>query len=143
MPVNFCPQHKWCSYSRKLREVLNMFASRGLRVARQLVKRTNSTIPQFTVGCDNGFLPREPPLEVLPAQFDKLESLLERMPIKCADGSEGLLKHGTFAATVDKELPDYTAEVKKTEDSQLLTALFRDYTFLASSYLLEPCGKIR
>lgn len=40
-----------------------------------------------------------------------------------------------------KELPDYTAEVEKIEDNQLLVALFRDYTFATSSYLLEPCGK--
>lgn len=117
-----------------------MFASRGMRAVRVLTKRTNHTIPQFTVGNSNGFLPREPPLEVLPSQFDKLESLLQRMPIKCDDGSEGLLKLGKFAASVDAELPDYTDIVEKIDDSQLLTALFRDYTFVASSYLLEPCG---
>jgi indoleamine 2,3-dioxygenase len=91
------------------------------------------------VGTANGFLPREPPLEELPQQFAALESLLQRMPIKTRDGGEGLLKHGTFGDTLMKELPDYTAEVEKIEDNQLLVALFRDYTFATSSYLLEPC----
>ena len=111
-------------------------------IARNLrVGRFQSTIPQFTIGTANGFLPREIPLEVLPAPFDKLESLLQRMPIKCRDGSEGLLKFGTFGDTLMKELPDYTKQVEEITDTALLTALFRDYTFAASAYLLEPCGK--
>jgi indoleamine 2,3-dioxygenase len=36
-----------------------------------------------------------------------------------------------------KELP--VIDVSDVEDSQLLSALFRDYSFVASSYLLEPC----
>ena len=116
------------------------FALRRLPKRFQL-RSVCSTVPQFTVGTANGFLPREPPLEELPAQFSVLESLLQRMPIKTKDGKEGLLKLGTFGDTLMKELPDYTAEVEKIEDSQLLTALFRDYTFATSCYLLEPCGK--
>lgn len=102
-------------------------------------RRTFSNIPQFTVGTANGFLPYRPPLEELPPEFSKLEELLQRMPIKTRDGSEGLLKLGTFGDAVTNELPDYTSIVEKVEDSQLLTALFRDYTFAASAYLLEPC----
>lgn len=91
------------------------------------------------MGTKNGFLPREAPLEELPSQFSVLEDLLQRMPIKTKDGKQGLLWHGTFGDAVMKELPDYTAEVEKVEDSKLLTALFRDYTFATSCYLLEPC----
>ena len=95
--------------------------------------------PQFMVREENGFLPRELPMEVLPEQFAALESLLQRMPIKTREGKEGLLVKGEFGPAVLKELPDYTEDVKKIEDSALLTALFRDYTFAASSNLLEPC----
>jgi len=91
------------------------------------------------VGVKNGFLPREAPLVELPSQFSKLEDLLQRMPIKRRDGSEGLLKTGKFGDAVQKELPDYSKEIEKITDTQLLTALFRDYTFAASAYLLEPC----
>jgi indoleamine 2,3-dioxygenase len=103
--------------------------------------RTVSNLPQFTVGCHNGFLPRQVPLAELPAPFEKLESLLQRMPIKCRDGSPGLLAQEKFGDTLMAELPDYTAEVEACTDNQLLAALFRDYTFAASSYLLEPCRK--
>jgi indoleamine 2,3-dioxygenase len=65
--------------------------------------RTVSNIPQFTVGTANGFLPKDPPLEQLPAPFEKLESLLQRMPIKTRDGGEGLLKFGTFGDTLSKK----------------------------------------
>eukprot|EP01006_Ploeotia_vitrea_P025865 TRINITY_DN58803_c0_g1_i1.p1 TRINITY_DN58803_c0_g1~~TRINITY_DN58803_c0_g1_i1.p1 ORF type:complete len:474 (-),score=-1.82 TRINITY_DN58803_c0_g1_i1:10-1431(-) len=103
------------------------------------ISRTCSTIPQFTVGTKNGFLPREPPLEVLPAPFTQLESLLQRMPIKTREGKPGLLSQQTFGETLLKELPDHTNDVENITDSALLAALFRDYTFAASAYLLEPC----
>jgi indoleamine 2,3-dioxygenase len=43
--------------------------------------------------------------------------------------------------TVISDLPDYVAEIKKVdpEDARLNTALFRDFTMLGASYLLEPC----
>jgi indoleamine 2,3-dioxygenase len=44
---------------------------------------------------------------------------------------------GDFGDAVLKELP--VIDVSDVEDSQLLSALFRDYSFVASSYLLEPC----
>ena len=105
------------------------------------VTRASSTIPQFTVGTANGFLPREPPLTELPAPFEKLESLLQGMPIKTRKGEEGMLLKQNFGETLMKELPDHTKDVEGITDTALLTALFRDYTFAASAYLLEPCGK--
>lgn len=103
------------------------------------------------------------PLAQLPERFEKLESLLQRMPIRCRDGSPGLLAHGQFGDAVMSELPVYN--VDDIQDNQLLSgtgrnamlqdelspvsliilffdiqlALFRDYTFAASAYLLEPC----
>ncbi len=64
---------------------------------------------------------------------------MQRMPIKTNKGEDGLLKFGTFGETLLKELPDYTERIRSITSTRLLTALFRDYTFAASAYLLEPC----
>ncbi|ORY02025.1 IDO-domain-containing protein [Basidiobolus meristosporus CBS 931.73] len=92
---------------------------------------------QFIVTPQNGFLPREDPLVKLPSEFKVLESLLDRMPLKLPDGSNGLLWKGELGQAVTNELPLY--DVDHIQDNQLLSALYRDYTFLASAYLLEPC----
>jgi indoleamine 2,3-dioxygenase len=61
------------------------------------------------------------------------------MPIKMADGHPGLLATGALGDAVS-DLPDLTAEIEKVrEDLPLMNALYRDYCFLASAYLLEPC----
>lgn len=97
------------------------------------------SLPQFIVGTRNGFLPRQDPLVTLPDRFLPLESLLQRMPLSRPDmgGQPGLLADGSFGPAVDKELP--VLEVDDIKDSRTLMALFRDYTFAASAYLLEPC----
>jgi indoleamine 2,3-dioxygenase len=62
------------------------------------------------------------------------------MPIKTADGSPGLLATFMLGETVLKELPDLTSQIDKYKDNlPLMNALYRDYSFLASAYLLEPC----
>ncbi|KAJ3409419.1 hypothetical protein HDV05_004440 [Chytridiales sp. JEL 0842] len=94
-------------------------------------------MPQFIVGTRNGFLPRQLPPVRLPERFDALESLLQRMPLTLPDGSQGLLAKGEFGDAVHKELP--VLPVDDIQDSRTLTALFRDYTFATSAYLLEPC----
>lgn len=58
------------------------------------------------------------------------------MPKKKRDGSDGLLNAGALFEASAK-VPLYN--VDDIEDSALLCALFRDYTFWASAYLLEPC----
>lgn len=93
--------------------------------------------PQFIVTRNNGFLPRADPLSKLPSEFAKLEDILQRMPLTKKDGEPGLLAKGNFGDTVRRELPLY--DVSEITDSALLMALFRDYTFAASAYLLEPC----
>ncbi|CEO98042.1 hypothetical protein PBRA_006156 [Plasmodiophora brassicae] len=93
--------------------------------------------PQFMVGVENGFLPRQDPLPALPERFKELESLLQRMPIVMANGQPGLLASGKFGEAVEKELPLY--DLSDIEDTRLLAGLYRDYTFVASAYLLEPC----
>mmetsp|Transcript_37877 Transcript_37877/g.33894 ORF Transcript_37877/g.33894 Transcript_37877/m.33894 type:complete len:165 (-) Transcript_37877:985-1479(-) len=53
------------------------------------------------------------------------------------NGSAGLLQKGEFGDRVLRDLP--VLDVSDVEDSALISALFRDYTYMASSYLLEPC----
>lgn len=103
-------------------------------------KKDDTTLPAFMVSTTRGFLPRAEPLVSLPAEFVALESILSRMPIKTLDGMPGLLATFTLGETVLKELPDLTSAVDKYKDNlPLQNALYRDYSFLASAYLLEPC----
>jgi len=53
------------------------------------------------------------------------------------DGSKGLLAEGKFGDAIKTRLP--LLNVANIKDSALLFALYRDYTFLTSQYLLEPC----
>ena len=106
-------------------------------------KSDDVSLPAFMVSTSRGFLPRANPIVQLPPDFDVLESILRRMPVKTADGSPGLLAVGTFGETVDKELPDLIAAINKhASNLPLMNALYRDYSFLASAYLLEPCKYI-
>lgn len=65
------------------------------------------------------------------------------MTIIQADGSQGLLAKGTFGDCViaelgnEKMLPIVEAAIA-SGDQNLISALFRDYSFLVSAYLLEP-----
>ena len=60
------------------------------------------------------------------------------MPVTKKDGTPGLLAQNKFG-DASKAIPDFTDAIKGIEDTGILSALFRDYTFWASSYLLEPC----
>ena len=94
----------------------------------------------FTVSFENGFLPLSTPPTTLPPAFSILDSLLKRAPMKTAEGKEGLLAKFTFGKAVEDELPDLTDEIHKVKDDlRVISALYRDYCFLASAYLLEPC----
>ena len=89
----------------------------------------------------HGFLPNEKPLQVLPSQFKDLNEICDRMTIKQDDGSQGLLGLNTLRSTVQNDFPDLLAEVEKVDpmDARMNTALFRDYSMLAASYMLENC----
>jgi len=81
------------------------------------------------------------PISQLPPEFDSVENMLQNMPIQKADGSPGFLAEYKLGEMV-KELPDLTDLVDKyKENLPLVNALYRDYSFLASAYLLEPCHK--
>ena len=98
------------------------------------------SLPAFMVSTTRGFLPRQEPVATLPKEFDAVESILSRMPVKRLDGEPGLLASFTFGEAVLKELPDLTAEVEQyRDDLVVMNALYRDYSFIASAYLLEPC----
>lgn len=113
---------------------------RSVVVAAYATRSLETETAQFTVGISNGFLSRDPPLATLPANFSGLESLLERMPVTTQSGEKGLLYYGKFGDAVLNDLPNYADQVAEVSDSRILAALFRDYTFAASAYLLEPCG---
>ncbi|KAK4452361.1 indoleamine 2,3-dioxygenase gamma type [Podospora aff. communis PSN243] len=98
------------------------------------------SLPAFMVSKHRGFLPRMDPIVTLPSDFDIVESILQRMPVKTADGTPGLLAEGKLGDVIDAELPDLTDSVDKHKANlPLMNALYRDYSFLASAYLLEPC----
>jgi indoleamine 2,3-dioxygenase len=109
----------------------------------------SSTDP-FTITTKTGFLPCRPPLIRLPEAFDQVTAILEDMPIVKADGSSGLLATFKLGPLIDSgKLPDLTSEMDKLRvgpnndyDLEAITALFRDYSFLASAYLLEPCWEM-
>ena len=84
-----------------------------------------------------GFLPRQEPLFTLPSEYQKVEQLLKEAPIILEDGSAGLLAHGKFGDKVLDDLP--LIDVTQITDTRLIEALMRDYTYLASMFLLEPC----
>lgn len=72
----------------------------------------------------------------LPKEYFALEELLSEMPFSKSDGTAGLLRRGELGAA-STAIPEY--DLNDIQDTRLLSALFRDYTFWASSYLLEPC----
>jgi indoleamine 2,3-dioxygenase len=105
-------------------------------------KPNDHSLPAFMVSTTRGFLPRSEPIVKLPPDFDALESLLSCMPIKTASGGAGLLAECKLGEAL-ANFPDLTSTIEKYQhDLPLMTALYRDYSFLASAYLLEPCKYI-
>jgi indoleamine 2,3-dioxygenase len=105
-----------------------------------------ASLDPFTLTTTTGFLPLVAPLVSLPSKFTPLTSLLEDLPIVRQDGSPGLLATFALGDTIDSgTLPDFTDALDDltTEDGKpdlaAVAAAFREYAFLASAYLLEPC----
>jgi indoleamine 2,3-dioxygenase len=105
-----------------------------------------ASIDPFTITTSTGFLPFKHPQVTLPAAFAELSKLANDFPIVKADGTPGLLATYQLGPLIDSGvLPDLTAEIDNlvTKDGEpdlaAVTAAFRDYAFLASAYLLEPC----
>ncbi|KAK5112901.1 hypothetical protein LTR62_003723 [Meristemomyces frigidus] len=100
----------------------------------------------FTVTTSTGFMPLRAPICNLPIAFRAVSELADAMPVTKLDGSPGLLATYQLGPNIDNgSLPNLSAEVSKLvtdngkPDLPIITAVFRDYAFLASAYLLEPC----
>ena len=105
-----------------------------------------SSLDPFTITTTTGFLPLRPPRVDLPSKFAALTSLVKNLPINRQDGSPGLLANFELGNTIDAgALPDLSDALDEftTQDGkpnlEAITTAFRDYAFLASAYLLEPC----
>jgi len=92
----------------------------------------------FEVNHLNGFLPKKSPLAVLPERYNGLQVLIDEMPIKKANGQDGLLAIEGAIEDAVKKLKNYKDVVKNEDDIFINQALFRAYAFLASAYLLAP-----
>ena len=92
----------------------------------------------FEVNHLNGFLPKKSPLAVLPERYNKLQVLIDEMPIKKANGQGGLLSREGAIEDAVKKLKNYKDLVNKEDDIFIIQALFRAYGFLTSAYLLAP-----
>ncbi|KAJ8122456.1 hypothetical protein ONZ43_g1358 [Nemania bipapillata] len=102
-------------------------------------KLDDISLPAFMVSTIRGFLPRMDPIVTLPQEFDPVEDLLQSMPVLTHSGRPGFLASGRLGDEVEK-LPDLTEEIEKYHNNlPMMNALYRDYSFLASAYLLEPC----
>lgn len=124
-----------------------------LELMGKIIPANASSLPKgsdpFLITTENGYLPTELPLRRLPAAFDCLSDILDDMPILKKDGSPGLLASFKLGPLIDSgALPDLTDEIEKLQieegvfDMPAITAAFRDYSFVASSYLLEPCWEV-
>ncbi|KAI2624286.1 indoleamine 2,3-dioxygenase family protein [Hypoxylon sp. NC1633] len=101
---------------------------------------SDASLPAFMASTTRGFLARMDPIVVLPPEFEAVETLLQAMPVRTQSGKPGLLATGQLGDAVQQNLPDLTDQVEKYHDNlPVMNALYRDYTFLASAYLLEPC----
>jgi len=115
---------------------VNATCQRGLTTQVQLVWKTTVPGTHFSVTNKNGFFPTSPPLVRLPTIFNPLTRISENISMQKQDGSPGLLGLKDVGRTIQEELP--LIDVSKIADPVLLTALFREYSFTASAYLLEP-----
>jgi indoleamine 2,3-dioxygenase len=102
------------------------------------------SVNPFTITTSTGFMPYKMGPVELPEVFKPLTILLDSMPVRRLDGQPGLLATYQLGKAV-QNFPDLTDEVEKvlTKDGKrdlfTLTAIFRDYSYVASAYILEPC----
>ena len=78
----------------------------------------------FEVNHINGFLPKKSPLSTLPDRYIELQNLIDSMPIKMADGTNGLL---SIEGAIEKHvmrLPNFKDQVKNEDDIFVIQALF-------------------
>ena len=97
----------------------------------------------FNVSRENGFLPIQVVKE-LPSCYQSLVDLCNELPILKKDNRFGILHYPNLICDKIKELPNLLSSVDTLESLQfdnkifILQTLFRYYSFLVSSYCLEP-----
>lgn len=91
----------------------------------------------FNVSKEHGFLPICEPLKRLPEPYTAIQEIIDSMYIFQPSGELGCLGKPDVIEFVVKDLPNMKESVRKEEDPQILQAVFRAYTFLASAYTLE------
>ncbi|MFN5641320.1 MAG: hypothetical protein ACK4V4_09805 [Sphingobacteriales bacterium] len=91
----------------------------------------------FNVSAEHGFLPISIPLEKLPTRYEKVQEVLDAMPVKLPNGEPGLLGIPNKIEEAVAALPNYIDLVEQETDKQIIQALFRAYSFLTSAFTLE------
>lgn len=99
--------------------------------------RTTYTDGFFNVSATHGFLPILPPLEILPETYEKVQEILDAMPVKLPNGEPGLLGIPNKIEEAIHSLPNYLTQVMNETDTHVIQALYRAYAFLTSAYTLE------
>lgn len=89
----------------------------------------------FSVDKINGFLPVKDPLSSLPERYSNLQMILTRLPTIISDPNS---INDSLTFLIFDKLPNYIDIVKEETDIFVIQALFRAYSFLTSSYLLQP-----
>ena len=92
----------------------------------------------FSIDPKHGFLPIQEPLLRLPPPYKALQAIIDEMPIQKTNGEAGLLAQENQLEEAVKQLPNLEAEVRAEEDTIVLAALFRTYSFISSAYTLAP-----
>ena len=83
----------------------------------------------FNISSKNGFLPTSDPLEKLPKNYKELQNIIDDLQFIITIPDQ-IVEHV-------KQIPDYTDQIKDENDSFIIQALFRAYTFITSAYILE------
>lgn len=74
----------------------------------------------------------------MPATYAVLQDILDKMPVQLGENQFGYLNYPNKIVEAVDLLPNYIDAVRLENDVQVLQALFRGYSFLASAYTLEP-----
>ena len=85
----------------------------------------------FEVNHLNGFLPKKSPLSVLPERYSELQELIDEMPIKKANGQDGLL-------AIEGAIED---SVKKLKNVLSIMRVLKNFNTLISSSGMDFINK--
>jgi indoleamine 2,3-dioxygenase len=103
-----------------------------------------STLPPavdpFTVTIARGFMPTQDPQVNLPWPFNRLTGLCLALPGLLNNHSLGWrIDSGSYLLDLTDKVEDACTDNYGQFNLATVAAIFRDYSFLASAYLLEPC----